>query len=64
MDLLIRVQDSEAPFLLELLNKFDFVKIEENESASLLESLETSVRQMQDIRAGKAPKPSIEELFE
>lgn len=33
MELLIKVKDSEAPFLLELLEKFDFVEVEKAGSA-------------------------------
>ena len=65
MDLLVQVQDTEAPFLIELLKKFDFVKVkEQTEHPPVLESLERSLKQMQDMRAGKLPKPAISELFE
>lgn len=63
MDILIQVQDSEASFLMELLKKFEFVKIKENKSSPMLDSLERSIVEMKDMRAGKLPKPSIDELF-
>jgi hypothetical protein len=65
MDLLIQVRDEEAPFLIELLQKFDFVKVkQQKEHSPVLENLERSLKQMQDMRAGKLPKPAISELFE
>jgi hypothetical protein len=65
MDLLIQIPDKEAPFIMELLKKFDFVKVKQQaEQPPALESLERSLKQMQDMRAGKLPKPAIAELFE
>lgn len=65
MDILIQVQDTEAPFLIELLKKFDFVKVkQQTEHSPVLESLERSIKQMQDMRAGKLPKPAVTELFD
>jgi hypothetical protein len=65
MDILIQVQDTEAPFLMELLKKFDFVKVkQQTEHSPVLESLERSIKQMQDMRAGKLPKPAVTELFD
>lgn len=65
MDLLVQVRDTEAPFLIELLKKFDFVKVkQQTEHSPVLESLERSIKQMQDMRAGKLPKPVITELFD
>lgn len=64
MDLLIKVRDNEAPFVLELLNKFDFVEVKEANEVSLLENLESSLEQMQAMREGKLPKPTFEELFD
>ncbi len=63
MDLLIQVRDAEAPFLIELLTKFDFVKVKEARDQSLLTGMELSLQQMKAMRQGKLPKPSIEELF-
>lgn len=64
MELLVQVRDTEAPFLMELLKKFDFVKVKQQvEQSPVLESLECSLKQMQEIRAGKLPKPAISELF-
>lgn len=63
MDLLIQVQDKEAPFLIELLKKFDFVKVKQADNSPILEGLERSLKQMQAMREGKLPKPSISELF-
>jgi hypothetical protein len=64
MDLLVQVRDTEAPFLMELLKKFDFVKVkQQTEHSPVLESLERSIKQMQDMRAGKLPKPAIADLF-
>jgi len=65
MDILIQVQDTEAPFLIELLKKFDFVKVkQQTDHSPVLESLERSIEQMQDMRAGKLPKPAVTELFD
>ena len=65
MDLLIQVRDTEAQFLMELLKKFDFVKVkQQSERPPVLEKLERSLHQMQDMRGGKLPKPDITELFE
>jgi plasmid maintenance system antidote protein VapI len=65
MDLLIQVRDTEAQFLMELLKKFDFVKVkQQSEQSPVLENLERSLHQMQDMRGGKLPKPDITELFE
>ena len=64
MELLLQVQDTEAPFLIELLKKFDFVKVKQADSLPVLEGLERSLKQMQDMRAGKLPKSAISELFE
>jgi len=65
MDLLIQIPDKEAPFIMELLKKFDFVKVKQQaEQPPALESLERSLKQMQDMSAGKLPKPAIAELFE
>jgi hypothetical protein len=64
MDLLVQVRDTEAQFLMELLKKFDFVKVkQQTDQSPVLESLERSIEQMQDMRAGKLPKPAITELF-
>ena len=65
MDLLIQVPDNEAVFFMELLKKFDFVKVkQQTEQPPVLESLERSLNQMQDMRVSKLPKPAIAELFE
>ncbi len=63
MDLLIQVQDNEAPFLIELLKKFDFVKVKKADSSPILDGIERSLKQMQDMRDGKLPKPTIADLF-
>lgn len=67
MDLLIQVRDTEAPFLVELLKKFDFVKVKQANTqevgSPILDGLEISLLQMQDMREGKLPKPAISELF-
>lgn len=63
MDLLIKVKDTEAAFLVELLKKFDFVQVKQTDSLPVLESLERSLGQMQEMRTGKLPKPAVAELF-
>jgi hypothetical protein len=67
MDLLIQVRDTEALFLVELLKKFDFVKVKQADTqevgSPILEGLERSLKQMQSMRDGNLPKPSIAELF-
>ena len=64
MELVIQVADKEAPFLMELLMKFDFVKLKQPSNSTVLQDLEVSLLQMQAMREGKLPKPSISELFE
>ena len=63
MDLVINIPDTEAPFFMELLKKFDFVKVKQTENTQVLESLESSLKQMKSMREGKLRKPSISELF-
>lgn len=62
MELLIQVQDNDAPFLMELLQKFDFVTIK-MPSNSVLDSLELSLHQMHEMKEGKLAKPNVSELF-
>jgi hypothetical protein len=64
MDLLINIPDKEAPFFMELLKKFDFVKVKQTENTQVLEGLERSIKQMKSMREGKISKPSISELFD
>jgi len=64
MDLLIKVRDNEAPFVLELLKKFDFVEVKAANDSTLLENLELSLNQMLAMREGQLPKPAFEELFD
>jgi hypothetical protein len=63
MDLLIQVPDNEAPFFMELLKKFDFVKVKQADNSPVLDSLERSLNEMQAMRASKMP-PAIADLFE
>ena len=64
MDLLINIPDKEAPFFMELLTKFDFVKVKQRQKTQVLEGLESSLKQMKSMREGKLRKPSISELFD
>ena len=64
MDLLISIPEKESLFVLELLQKFDFVKVNQLNSSYTLENLELSLKQMKLMRKGKLRKPAIEELFE
>ena len=64
MDLLINIPDKEVPFFMELLTKFDFVKVKQRENTQVLEGLENSLKQMKSMREGKLRKPSISELFD
>ena len=64
MDLVINIPDTEAPFFMELLRKFDFVKVKQTESTQVLDGLERSLKQMKSMREGKLSKPSISELFD
>ncbi len=64
MDLLISIREKESLFVLELLQKFDFVKVKQLDSLHTLESLELSLKQMKLMREGKLRKPAISELFE
>jgi len=64
MDLVINIPDTEAPFFMELLKKFDFIKVKQRKNTQVLEGLESSLKQMQSMREGKSRKPSISELFD
>jgi hypothetical protein len=64
MDLVINIPDTEAPFFMELLKKFDFVKVKQTENTQVLDGLERSLKQMKSMREGKLRKPSISELFD
>jgi hypothetical protein len=64
MDLIIEVPDKEAVFFLELLQKFDFVKVKKADNLPVFKGLERSFEQMKEIREGRLAKPSISELFE
>ena len=64
MDLVINIPDTEAPFFMELLKKFDFVKVKQTENIKVLEGLESSLKQMKSMREGKLRKPLISELFD
>lgn len=64
MDLVINIPDIEAPFFMELLKKFDFVKVKQTENTQVLEGIESSFKQMKSMQEGKLRKPSISELFE
>lgn len=64
MDLLINIPDTEVPFFMELLKKFDFVKVKQSENIQVLEGLERSLKQMKSMREGRLSKPSISELFD
>lgn len=64
MDLIINIPDTEVPFFMELLKKFDFVKVKQSENIQVLEGLERSLKQMKSMREGRLSKPSISELFD
>ena len=64
MELVIQVQDAEVSFIVELLKKFDFVKVKLSENIAFSDSLERSLNQMQAMRTGQIPKPTLAELFE
>jgi hypothetical protein len=64
MDLVINIPDTEAPFFMELLKKFDFVKVKQAENTQVLEGLERSLKQMKSMREGNLSKPNISELFD
>ena len=63
MDLVINIPDTEAPFFMELLKKFDFVKVKQTENMQILEGLESSLKQMKSMREGKLSKPFIIKQF-
>lgn len=65
MKLLLDVKDKKAPFILELLKNFKFVKTQELTpyKAEVLEGIKAAVEEMKLIKAGKLKSRPVEELL-
>jgi hypothetical protein len=65
MKILLDIKDEKAPFILELLKNFSFVKakpLTEN-SAQLMEDIKESVQELALIRAGKKKAQDAEDFL-
>jgi hypothetical protein len=65
MKILLDIKDEKAPFILELLKNYSFVKaksLTEN-SAQLMEDIKESVQELALIRAGKKKAQDAEDFL-
>ena len=65
MKLLLEVKDEKAPFVLEVLKNFKFVKTKELTAykAEVLEGIKEAVEEMKLIKSGKLKSRPVEELI-
>ena len=65
MKLLVEVKNEKAPFVLEVLKNFKFVKTKELTpyKAAVLEGIKEAVEEMKLIKAGKLQSRPVEELI-
>lgn len=65
MKLIIEINDSKAPFILELLKNFSFVKTKQITpyKSNVLLGIKESVEEMKLIKAGKLKARNAEDLF-
>ena len=65
MKVLLEIKDSKAPFVLELLKNFPFVKAKNLTpyKAKVLEDIRDAVEEMNLIKAGKLEARDAEELL-
>lgn len=65
MKVLLDIKDAKAPFVLELLQNFSFVKAKTltPHKAKVLEDLKEAVEEMKLIKAGKLKARNAEDLF-
>ena len=66
MKLLLEVKDSKAPFVLELLKNFKFIKMTEltPSKETVLADLKHALQEVKEIEAGKKKGRRAEELFD
>ena len=66
MKVLLDIKDHKAPFILELLNSFSFVKTKKlsNEKAEILENIKEAVDEMNLVKKGKLKARNAEDLFD
>jgi len=65
MKAVLEIKDSKAPFMLELLNSFSFVKVRtiSNEKAMLLNEIKDAVDTVNLVKKGKLQVRSAKELL-
>ena len=65
MKVLLDIKDEKAPFVMELLKSFSFVKTKHLTpyKAKVLEDVKEAVEQMHLVKAGKMKARNAEELF-
>ena len=64
MKVLLDIKDEKAPFVMEVLKNFKFVKTEPlTEKEEILEDIKQAVKEVNQIRAGKRKGIPIEELL-
>jgi hypothetical protein len=65
MKVLLDIKDSKAPFIMELLQNFSFVKAKTLTpyNTKILEDVKEAVEEMKLIRAGKLKARNAEDLF-
>ena len=65
MQLLVEIKDSKAPFVMELLNSFSFVKTKTLTpyKSKILQDVKEAVDEMQLIKAGKKKARNAEDIF-
>ena len=65
MKVLLDIPDSKAPFFMELLKNFSFVKAKplSAHKAKVLEDVKEAVEEMKLIKAGKLKARNAEDLF-
>jgi len=65
MKLLLEIQENQAPFVIELLSKFSFVKVQPftNEKERILLGLDQAVEQVNEAKAGRIKLKSALQLL-
>ncbi len=65
MKLLINIKDDKLPFMMELLESFEFVKTEEVSTPSdqILADISEGVEELKQIKAGKQKAVSLNEFL-
>jgi len=65
MKVLLEIRENKAPFLMELLNSFSFVKAQPltNEKALLLQEIKEAVDTVNSVKKGDASARSAKDLL-